>query len=155
MLYRRLSLIFRCDSMVESVTIRFVGEVEAAGETSIIRLNYEFCPGLLGIEGYSHLFVLYWMHLRDDAGHRGTLQVTPPRHKWAPLTGVFACRSPSRPNPVRLTVVKLERVEGCKMEVSGLDALVGSPVVDIKPYSLGDSYPEARSPGWSRRSHRD
>ena len=139
--------------MVDSGTIRFVGKVEEAGETAIIRLHEEFCPGLLGIEGYSHLFVLYWMHHRDDARHRGTLQVTPPRHKGAPLTGVFACRSPSRPNPVGLTVVKLERVEGCLLEVSGLDALVGSPVVDIKPYSIGDSYPDARSPGWSRRSH--
>ena len=139
--------------MVDSGTIRFVGEVETAGETSIIRMYDECCPGLLGIEGYSHLFVLYWMHLRDDARHRGTLQVTPPRHEGAPLTGVFACRSPSRPNPVGLTVVKLKRVEGCMLEVSGLDALVGSPVVDIKPYSIGDSYPDAQSPGWSRRSH--
>jgi tRNA-Thr(GGU) m(6)t(6)A37 methyltransferase TsaA len=139
--------------MVDSGIIRFVGEVEVVGETSIIRMYDECCPGLLGIEGYSHLFVLYWMHLRDDARHRGTLQVTPPRHKGAPLTGVFACRSPSRPNPVGLTVVELERVEGCMLEVSGLDALVGSPVVDIKPYSIGESYPDARSPGWSRRSH--
>jgi tRNA-Thr(GGU) m(6)t(6)A37 methyltransferase TsaA len=139
--------------MVETGIIRFVGKVEAAGETSIIRVRDECCPGLLGIEGYSHLFVLYWMHLRDDAGHRGTLQVTPPRHKGAPLTGVFACRSPSRPNPVGLTVVELKKVEGCVLEVSGLDALEGSPVVDIKPYSMGDTHPEARSPDWSRKSH--
>ncbi len=139
--------------MVDSGIIRFVGEVEVVGETSIIRMYDECCPGLLGIEGYSNLFVLYWMHLRDDARHRGTLQVTPPRHKGAPLTGVFAYRSPSKPNPVGLTVVELERVEGCMLEVSGLDALVGSPVVDIKPYSIGESYPDARSPGWSRRSH--
>ena len=139
--------------MGDTGIIRFVGEVESTGEVSTIRLRDECCPALLGIEGYSHLFVLYWMHLRDDEGNRGTLQVTPPRHEGAPLTGVFACRSPSRPNPIGLTVVELKRVEGCVLEVSGLDALEGSPVVDIKPYSRGDSYPEARSPGWSRRSH--
>ena len=55
--------------MVDSGIIRFVGEVEVVGETSIIRMYDECCPGLLGIEGYSHLFVLYWMHLRDDARH--------------------------------------------------------------------------------------
>ena len=93
------------------------------------------------------------MHLRDDARHRGTLWVTPPRHAGAPLTEVFACRSPSRPNPIGVTIVKLNKVEGCVLEVSGLDALEGSPVVDIKPYSPRDSYPDARAPGWSRRSH--
>jgi len=141
---------FQCDSMIDTGIVRFVGEVESTGETSVIRIYEECCPALLGIEGYSHLFVLYWMHLRDDENHRGTLLVTPPRHEGAPLTGVFACRSPSRPNPIGLTVVELKRVEGCWLEVSGLDALEGSPVVDIKPYSArGDSHPGARSPGWS------
>jgi tRNA-Thr(GGU) m(6)t(6)A37 methyltransferase TsaA len=139
--------------MVDTGIIRFVGVVESTGEVSTIRLRDECCPALLGIEGYSHLFILYWMHLRNDAKHRGTLQVTPPRHEGAPLTGVFACRSPSRPNPIGLTVVELKKVKGCVLEVTGLDALEGSPVVDIKPYSRGDSYPEARSPGWSPGSH--
>jgi tRNA-Thr(GGU) m(6)t(6)A37 methyltransferase TsaA len=140
--------------MVDTGIIRFVGEVVSIGEISTIRIHEECCPALLGIDGYSHLFVLYWMHLRDDEGHRGTLQVTPPRHKGAPLTGVFACRSPSRPNPVGLTVVKLKGVEGCMLKVSGLDALEGSPIVDIKPYSYrGDAFPDSRSPEWSRKGH--
>ena len=136
--------------MADAGTIRFIGEVESTGDVSTIRIKEEYCPGLLGTEGHSHLFILYWMHLRDDAGHRGTLRVTPPRHEGAPLTGVFACRSPSRPNPIGLTVVELKRVEGCLLEVSGLDALKGSPVVDIKPYSSrGDAYTHAISPEWS------
>jgi len=136
--------------MVDTGTIRFVGKVESSGEVSTIRIFDEYCPGLMGIEGYSHLFILYWMHLRDDERHRGTLQVTPPRHEGAPLTGVFSCRSPSRPNPIGLTVVELKRADGCMLEVSGLDALEGSPIVDIKPYSSkGDVYPHAQSPEWS------
>jgi tRNA-Thr(GGU) m(6)t(6)A37 methyltransferase TsaA len=132
-----------------------VGEVESTGEVSTIRIHEEYCPGLLGIEGYSHLFILYWLHLRDDARHRGTLRVTPPRHKGAPLTGVFSCRSPSRPNPVGLTVVELKGVKGCVLEVSGLDALEGSPIVDIKPYSSkGDAYPHALSPEWSGKGQK-
>jgi tRNA-Thr(GGU) m(6)t(6)A37 methyltransferase TsaA len=138
--------------MTDIGKIRFVGEVEIAGETSIIRIFDEYCHGLLGIENYSHLFILYWIHLRDDEINRGTLRVTPPRHKGAPLTGVFACRSPSRPNPIGLTVVRLNKVTKCKLEVSGLDAFVGSPVVDIKPYSSkGDVFTDAKSPEWSRK----
>ena len=132
--------------------VRFIGKVKSAGETSTILIYPEFCPGLLGVGGFSHLFVLYWMHMRDDEGHRGTLRVTPPRHEGASLTGVFACRSPSRPNPIGLTVVELVGVDGCSLRVRGLDALEGSPVVDLKPYSpRGDSIPDARSPVWSER----
>jgi tRNA-Thr(GGU) m(6)t(6)A37 methyltransferase TsaA len=128
-----------------------MGTVETAGETSTLRIYPEFCPALLGIEGHSHLIVLYWFHLRDNPEHRETLQVTPPRHEGAPLTGVFACRSPSRPNPIGVTVVRLERRDGCKLTVSGLDALEGSPIVDIKPYNpKSDSVPEAEVPSYMR-----
>ena len=69
----------------------------------------------------------------------------------APLTGVFACRSPSRPNPIGLTIVELEGVDGCKLKVKGLDALEGSPIVDLKPYQpRADLVIEARAPEWSR-----
>jgi len=130
--------------------VRFIGEVVSAGETSTISIHPDFCPGLLGVEAYSHLIVLYWMHMRDDERHRGTLQVVPPRHEGSPLTGVFACRSPSRPNPIGLSVVRLEAVDGCRLEVTGLDAMEGSPVVDLKPYSpRADSVPDARTPGWA------
>lgn len=130
--------------------VQFVGEVESVGETSTIVIFPDFCPGLLGVEGYSHLIVLYWMHLRDNDAHRKTLRVTPPRHEGAPTTGVFACRSPSRPNPIGLSVVKLETVKGCNLEVAGLDAIEGSPIIDLKPYSpRGDSVPDARTPKWA------
>ncbi len=121
--------------MVVHGNVRFMGTVETTGETSTLMIYPEFCPALLGIERHSHLMVLYWFHLRDNKEHRETLQVTPPRHKGAPLTGVFACRSPSRPNPIGVTVVKIERIDGCKIIVSGLDALDGSPIVDLKPYN--------------------
>jgi tRNA-Thr(GGU) m(6)t(6)A37 methyltransferase TsaA len=137
--------------MVESGRVTFLGTVDSTGETSIISIKPSFLPALLGLDRHSHLIVLYWFHLRDNPEHRKTLQVTPPRHEGAPLTGVFACRSPSRPNPIGVTVVKLERVDGCKLTVSGLDALKGSPIVDIKPYNPnGDSVPEAKIPSYMR-----
>jgi tRNA-Thr(GGU) m(6)t(6)A37 methyltransferase TsaA len=137
--------------MEDHGNVIFMGMVESTDETSTLRIYPEYCPALLGIERYSHLIVLYWFHLRDNPEHRKTLQVTPPRHEGAPLTGVFACRSPSRPNPIGVTVVKLERVDGCKLIVSGLDALEGSPIVDLKPYNPdSDSVPEADAPGYMR-----
>jgi tRNA-Thr(GGU) m(6)t(6)A37 methyltransferase TsaA len=132
--------------------VLFIGTVESAGEVSTVRIFEEYCGGLLGIEGYSHLFVLYWLHLRDDERNRRTLRVVPRRHEGAPLTGVFACRSPSRPNPIGLTVVRLLSVEGCALKVSGLDAVEGTPIIDIKPYSpRADSVPDARAPEWTLR----
>lgn len=137
--------------MAGNAEIRFIGKVEAVGDASTVRVFTEFCPGLLGIEGYSHLIVLYWMHLRDDEENRRALQVTPRRHEGSQLTGVFACRSPSRPNPLGLTVVKLEDVDGCRLRVSGLDAFEGSPIIDIKPYTpRGDAVPGATTPEWAR-----
>ncbi|KYH36804.1 MAG: Uncharacterized protein family UPF0066 [Candidatus Bathyarchaeota archaeon B23] len=132
--------------------VRFIGVVEEAGEESTIRVYPQYCPGLLGIEAHSHLIILYWMHLRDDERHRGTLRVIPRRHEGAPLTGVFACRSPSRPNPIGLSVVELLGMEDCRLRVRGLDAFEGSPIVDIKPYlPRADSVPDARVPEWTLR----
>ena len=131
--------------------VRFIGTVEETGESSTIKVFPEFCPGLLGIERYSHLIVLYWFHQRDNQEHRETLQVIPPRHRGAPLTGVFASRSPSRPNPLGFTVVELESVDGCRIVVRGLDALKGSPVVDLKPYlPESDGVLDASVPGYMK-----
>ena len=134
---------------LEHGCVKFLGTVESNGETCTISIKSPFIPALLGIERYSHLIVLYWFHLRDNDEHRNILQVTPPRHEGAPLTGVFACRSPSRPNPIGMTVVRLERVDGFKLIVRGLDALEGSPIIDLKPYNPEtDSIPEAGTPNY-------
>lgn len=99
----------------------------------------EYEPGLLDIETCTHLFVLYW----QDRSDRTILQTKTP---WGPQThGVFATRSPNRPNPIALCVVDLLERNGRFVKVSGLDALDGSPLIDIKPYSAGiDSFPQAR-----------
>lgn len=131
--------------------LKFVGTVEKAGEDeAVIKIFPEFCEALKGVEDYSHLIVLYWIHLRDDEENRRTLLVYPRRHAVNVLTGVFACRSPSRPNPIGLCVVKLVKREGCALTVKGLDALENSPIIDIKPYVPRlDSVPDARVPEWA------
>ncbi len=133
--------------------LRYIGFVEQVTEQeATICMLPQFCQGLKGIVAFSHIIVLYWAHLRDNEKERNTLLVFPRRHAAKIETGVFACRSPSRPNPLGLCVVKLTRVEECSLTVEGLDALEGTPVVDIKPYiPRADSIPNARVPEWTAR----
>jgi len=136
--------------MLEKGELRFIGTVEVAGEISRVKIFPRFCLGLQGLEGFSHIVILYWFHLRDGEEERNTLQVTPKRHEGAPQVGVFASRSPSRPNPIGMCVVELTKIEGCVLFVKGLDASEGSPIIDIKPYiPRADSIPNARVPEWT------
>ena len=101
----------------------------------------EFEPGLTDIEGFSHLFVL-WVF---DRSERFELLGTPPTDDRP--HGVFATRSPKRPNPIGLTVVELLRRDGRLLHVRGVDMLDGTPILDIKPYL--SSVPEnALRRGW-------
>lgn len=110
-----------------------------SSDESTVEVFEEYVPGLKDVEAASHLYILYWA----DRASRDILQTVTP---WGPeLRGIFACRSPARPNPVNLCVVELLRREGNRLVVRGLDAVDGSPLLDIKPYSARiDAVPEAR-----------
>jgi tRNA-Thr(GGU) m(6)t(6)A37 methyltransferase TsaA len=110
-----------------------------------IELDARFADGLKDVESCSHLVVLYWM---DKAPRNLVLQV--PGH-YGTQHGTFALRSPARPNPIAMSVVKLLRVDGNTLSVVGLDCLDGTPLLDIKPYFAStDSVPEAVV-GWHRK----
>ena len=111
-----------------------LGFVDVRGQLEVFP---DYTPGLLDLEGFSHLFIQFVFH--ESAG--GKLRVHPPYDKKE--RGVFASRSPHRPNPLGLTVVRLEGVEGNKLHVSNLDMIEGTPVLDIKPYTPRDLIPEA------------
>ncbi|MBC7131405.1 tRNA (N6-threonylcarbamoyladenosine(37)-N6)-methyltransferase TrmO [Candidatus Bathyarchaeota archaeon] len=135
--------------------LRFIGVVEEVGEEKArLRIFREFSKGLKGIEEFSHLIILYWIHLRDTEKDRRTLLVFPRRHKVNVEKGVFACRSPSRPNPIGLCVVELVGVDDNVLTVKGLDAFKDSPIIDIKPYIPSiDAFPEARVPQWLKQEN--
>ena len=101
----------------------------------------EFEPGLADIEGFSHLFVLWAFDRSDGFDLIGS---TPSDHR---THGVFATRSPRRPNPIGLTVVELLRREGGSLRVRGVDMLDGTPILDIKPY-LSSIPAESLRRGW-------
>lgn len=103
------------------------------GAPARLELFPEFAPGLLRLEKHSHVWVLGWL----DAASRQVLEVTPKGvSDRGPegLHGVFAVRSPVRPNPIGLTAAKILRVEGSSIEVDRLDFLDGTPLLDLKPY---------------------
>lgn len=103
----------------------------------------EYESGLLDVEGFSHLFVI-WVFDRAGALPE-TWTGTPPADDRP--HGVFATRSPRRPNPIALTVVELLRRDGHTLHVRGLDMLDGTPVLDLKPY-LSSVPPEHLRRGW-------
>ena len=131
--------------------VKFIGCVRESSEKEAkIEIFEEFCDGLRGIDEFSHLIILYWFHLRDNEEERRTLLVFPRRHAVNVEKGVFACRSPSRPNPIGLCVVRLLKVEGRILTVKGLDAFKDSPIIDIKPYlPRADSISDAHVPSWT------
>jgi tRNA-Thr(GGU) m(6)t(6)A37 methyltransferase TsaA len=94
----------------------------------VLRIMPEFEPGLTDIEGFSHLIVLW----EFDRSQGFELLGKPPSDNRP--HGVFATRSPRRPNPIGLTVVELLRREGIELRVRGVDMLDGTPILDIKPY---------------------
>jgi tRNA (adenine37-N6)-methyltransferase len=107
----------------------------------VLEISAEFEAGLTDIEGFSHLYVLWVFH--QAQGYE--LLATPPTDDRP--HGVFATRSPQRPNPIGLTVVRLLRREGPRLLVHGLDMLDGTPILDIKPY-LSSVPPAEIKRGW-------
>ncbi len=135
--------------MTPTYLLKPIGWVRRAGEHQVIEVEPAYLPALLGLEDYSHLWIIYWFHEHDNPQDRSLLQVHPCRNPANPLTGVFGTRAPVRPNLLGLCAVRLERLEGLRLIVSGLDARDGTPVVDLKPYfPSSDAIPEATAPSF-------
>jgi tRNA-Thr(GGU) m(6)t(6)A37 methyltransferase TsaA len=116
--------------------------------TSEIIIKEEFKEALGGIDEFSHIVVIYWLH-KTPSSQRSVTKVHPKHNQNLPLIGVFATRSPVRPNPIGISTVKLLKYHANVLEVIGLDAVNGTPVLDIKPHIPGsDSPTEVRIPDW-------
>ncbi len=120
----------------------------AAGVRGTVQVFDEYVPGLQDLEGFSHILLLYLFHRSEGF----KLQVVPfmdtePR-------GLFATRAPKRPNPIGLSLVQLDRVEGATLHVSGLDMLDGTPLLDIKPYVPDFDRQEQVRTGWLEQARK-
>ena len=108
-------------------------------------------PLLKGIEGFSHILVLYWPHLVPPE-RRKLEEVHPMGRKDMPLQGIFATCSPARPNPILVSAVELVERNRSSLTVKGLEAVDQRPVIDIKPYNVSYMKREnLRSPQWMQQ----
>lgn len=114
----------------------------AKGAKGRIELKEEFVPGLLDLDGFSHIILVYYFHESKDF----RLQVEPflenKKH------GVFATRAPKRPNAIGMSVVKLLRIDNNILEVENIDVLDGTPLLDIKPYIPQFDIHQVEKSGW-------
>ena len=148
--------------MLESVVMKPIGVVRSSVKEprrggwedleSTIIVQDRWADALEGIEDFSHIFVIYWMHLISEELRETTTHVHPRGDPQIPLQGVFATRSPVRPNPIGLRVVALLERKGNVLRVRGLDAIDGTPVLDLKPYLFHyDGVPESTVAGWVQK----
>jgi tRNA (adenine37-N6)-methyltransferase len=116
---------------------------------SRIMLRPELEDGLLGLDTYSHVKVMFWPHLVPPEVIGSKHRLHPRDDPQNPLQGILATRSQIRFNPILVTAVPLLSVKGNVLSVRGLDAVDGTPVLDIKPYFPHfDSIPDAKVPAW-------
>jgi tRNA-Thr(GGU) m(6)t(6)A37 methyltransferase TsaA len=138
------------DASQPAFTVRPIGRIERDGERTLVVLDKKYEPGLLGLEGFSHLQVIWWFDKNDTPEKRAVLQVHPRGDARNPLTGVFATRSPFRPNLIALSLCRIVAVKGSVIEIDGIDAFPGTPVIDLKPYTPGqDSARDVKVPSWA------
>lgn len=141
--YQKIGLIHSPFKNIREMPIQPVG---ASGIKGIVEVFPAFTEGLKDVEGFSHIILLYHFHQIKES----MLLVTPfldsqPR-------GVFATRAPKRPNPIGLSVVKLDGIEGNILHVENVDILDGTPLLDIKPYVPEfDNHPADRV-GWLEKA---
>ena len=129
-----------------------VGRVERKGKAVSLNIFKKYTDALKGLDSFSHVFVLYWFDRNDTHEKRSILQVHPRGNKKNPLTGVFACRAPVRPNLIALSLCKIISVKNNIVYIENIDALNNSPVLDIKPSipHIDHIIKNVRVPDWLR-----
>ncbi len=130
--------------------LKTIGRIGADGEDFAVRLNDEYRDALKEAKGFSHLQILWWCHLLDNEEMRSFLVSPKPYKKGPDEVGVFATRSPVRPNPIGVTIVPVLGINSKEgiIHIAFIDAEDGTPVVDIKPYYGMDRVKQVKVPAW-------
>lgn len=121
---------------MDTKTIVPIGRLEATGEGYFVQVDPAYRQALQGMEGYTHLQILWWFSRLDTPACRRTTTCGRPYRTGPEKMGIFATRSPVRPNPIALTTARIVRMDGAagRIQVDFCDAMDGSPLVDLKPY---------------------
>ncbi len=137
------------NAMAEELKVHPIGRVHKAGQVIALEIFPAYRDALLGLDGFSHVVVIYWFDQNDTPGERSTLRVHPRGDRRNPLRGVFATRSPVRPNLIGLSTCEIKSVEGGRVLIESIDAYNGSPIIDLKPFIPGnDCVSAAEVPAW-------
>jgi len=146
-------------SHIKEVRMKPIGYVKRASKQEDVRdrslvseivVKKSLTKALDGIEDFSHVFVVFYMHQVSEKETK-ILKVHPRGRMDLPLLGVFATRTAFRPNPIGLTLVELLERKGNVLVVRGLDAFEGTAVLDVKPYNSRDMIPDAKVPKWHKK----
>lgn len=132
--------------------IDLVGSVKTDNGNFRIEVAEQFIPALTELEGFSHLQIIWWGHLYDGVKERKNLVLDKPYKKGPDNIGVFATRSPVRPNPVLLTNIYVQSIDYEKgiIYTPYIDADNDTPVLDIKPYSKNERIKNCSVPDWCK-----
>jgi tRNA-Thr(GGU) m(6)t(6)A37 methyltransferase TsaA len=126
-----------------------IGEVTKTDDQTALNILPKYREALIGLDKFSHVIVLYWFDKNDTPEKRAILKVHPRGDERNPLMGVFATRSPMRPNLIGMAVCKIKSVDLDSIVVDDIDAFDKTPILDLKPYiPHNDCVPDATTPNW-------
>lgn len=117
--------------------LKEIGKIKVEGENMFLQINKEYIKGLQGLEGFSHIDVLWWFDKCDNSNSRSILETNKPYKKAPEKLGIFSTRSPERPNPIALSVTQVTHIdyEKGKIYITYIDAMNNSSILDLKPYT--------------------
>lgn len=137
--------------MEDHFAVHPIGFIRRAEEAVWIEVDPAYRDAMDGLEGFSHINVLFWFHENDHAEARATLKVHPCRDPGKPLTGVFATHSPRRPNLIGLSLCQVTAIAGHRIYLDRIDAREATPVLDIKCFiPTTRALDDLRVPDWAR-----
>lgn len=130
-----------------------IGSIQTTDDGARLVIDAPFRPALTGLDGFSHLLVVWWCHFADGEPYRSTLTYDQPYRSGPARLGVFATRGPLRPNPIAITPVAVRALDEQQgvIVVPFIDAEDGSPILDLKPYQpCADRLRDVQVPTWCR-----
>lgn len=136
---------------MKQFTVRQIGTMEMDKDGMYVKLLPEYIPALKSLEGFGHADILWWFDGCDDEENRSVLETESPYKQGPDTMGIFATRSPQRPNPIALSVAQILYIdhEAGVIYIAYADARQGSPVLDLKPYTPSlDRVEHPQVPDW-------
>lgn len=122
---------------MKAYAVNPIGTIHSSEEGTFLKLEQKFIPALQALDGFSHINILWWFSGFDSAKFRSELETEQPYKKSPQIMGIFATRSPVRPNPIALSTAEIVRIDYKNgiIQIAYIDADDNSPILDIKPYT--------------------